>query len=347
MALLGIEGFDNLGVIADMGDKPNWSRGASWATYSSLQTGRDGSGQALRSSYYLGDYSYNFSSTDVIFVGFALKIDKWPSTNQTIRFQTYVNNTTGQCIVEITDSGVFRIKRSSGGATVYTGTYTLPIGVWHYIEFEIKIHDTTGYVTIRVDGVAVESATGLDNQSDISSNMDRFSFGGDTAAAVNCDFDDFYILDDSGAAPYNTFLGDCRIETLSPNADGTTNNFTPSAGSNYQNVDETPGPDDDTSYNESSGVGNKDLYNMTALSELFDTVYAVMPEVYARKNDVGTRTINNVVRTGTTEDDGPARGLGESYAYHQGDILIQDPDTVTDWTAAGVNAAQCGLKIAS
>ena len=52
----------------------------------------------------------------------------------------------------------------------------------------------------------------------------------ETTLIGTLDIDDLYICDGTGSAPHNTFLGDCRVDTLLPTADGTAQQWTPSTG---------------------------------------------------------------------------------------------------------------------
>lgn len=341
MALLGIEGFDNCDSAGDLALKEGWTEAAT--TNTTFTTGRDGAGRAIRLANSGRDKFFAIpGSPNVIVMGFAYNIvTSVGGINHDVCGVMVGANQ--DVTIQINTSNQFVLRRST--TVLETGTYVLPSG-WHYLEFKIFIADSGGYCTIRVDGLQVEDFTGYDTKfsttDDISSvYLDNQGFGCVT------EFDDFYVLDTTGSAPYNDFLGDCRIETLFPDAAGDSTQFTPSAGSNFQNVDESPAPDDDTTYNESGTVGHKDLYNIGNLSEAYDTVFAVRPEIFARKTDVGTRTINSVLKSGTTESDGSAKALAETYAYHNGGIITADPDTAAAWGAAGVNAAQVGLEIAS
>jgi hypothetical protein len=154
-------------------------------------------------------------------------------------------------------------------------------------------------------------------------------------------------MDDTGSV-LNDLIGDVRIETIYPDGDGTTTDFTPTGAgtTNADRVDDgDTGPDDDTTYVESSTVGHIDLYTMENLSTAaISTVHAVQAVNFSKKDDAGTRTVRNLVRTGTTTDNGPSGGLNEAYNYFT-NILEEDPDTATTWTESGVNGVEVGHEV--
>ena len=76
------------------------------------------------------------------------------------------------------------------------------------------------------------------------------------------------MLDGSGPAPFNDFLGDVRVDARYPTAEGANSAWTPLSGTdNALMVDDpgppyTPGggPDDDTTYNSTLTVGAVDTH---------------------------------------------------------------------------------------
>ena len=64
---------------------------------------------------------------------------------------------------------------------------------------------------------------------------------------------------------------------------------------------------------------------------------------YARKDDAGTRQIQQMCLSSGTEEDSATITLGSNYQYYQ-DILETDPHTGVAWTVAGFNAATFGVK---
>jgi hypothetical protein len=337
---LRMEGFDTLGATSGLNLRTNWA-----GTPNSLVTGRDGVGRGVATTAITQNDALKFTiggTESTIIVGFAMYKEAGASVADD--FLVFYEGTRRHCGLRLGSSdGPVSLYRST--TLVETSDYAFTPDIWNYVEIEVQVADS-GHLTLRVNGAEVYSFTGVDTKNAGTGFIDTIYFmSGAFGRSVR--YDDIYALDTTGSAPYNTFLGDCRIETLRPNAAGDSTDFTPSAGSNHQNVDDSPGPDGDTTYNESSTVAHKDLYGLADLSEAYDTIYAVMPEIYARKDDAGDRTINTVLKSDSTESDGGAAGLSTSYAYLIGPILTEDPDTTAAWDATGVDAVQVGLEIAA
>jgi hypothetical protein len=130
-----------------------------------------------------------------------------------------------------------------------------------------------------------------------------------------------------------------------PSADGANTALTPSTGTAHAAlVDDNPA-NDDTDYNQSSNVGDKDTYDMAALSGNWASIKAVQVLMEARKDDAGARSICSVTRSGGTDYDGAAQGLTTSYMYYT-EILQNDPATSAAWAnKAAVDAAEFGMKV--
>jgi hypothetical protein len=138
-------------------------------------------------------------------------------------------------------------------------------------------------------------------------------------------------------------MGDNRVETLYPVADGANTAWTPNSGTaHWSRVNETT-PDDDTSYVSSSTPGDRDSYVYGSLSTLTGSVHGVQTNLRARKDDAAARQVADVIRIAGTNYDGTTTGgLTTSYLYYS-QIHNQAP-TGSDWTIAGVNTTEFGVK---
>ena len=156
-------------------------------------------------------------------------------------------------------------------------------------------------------------------------------------------FEDFYVCDDVGSIA-NSLLGDCRVELQLPDGAGNSTDWTPSTGSNYQCVDETA-PNSDTDYVSNRTAGDHDSYTFDDIVTVDGEIYAVQTNMFARKNDAGTRQIKSLIRSGGSDyATGTTHTLIDSYKYYP-DIYEHDPDTSSAWTISGVNAAEFGPKL--
>lgn len=230
----------------------------------------------------------------------------------------------------------------TGGTVLGTSTYSLNLSTWYYIEFKVYIHDTAGTAEVRVNGSEWINITNVDTKGYASSAyantwLMRGSSGGYTY------IDDLYVLDTNGSVN-NDFLGDVKIEVIRPTGAGNSTDFTPSTGSNWQNVDDTT-PDDDSTYNYHApqGLPGTDLFQMGDLTTISGSVFAIQPIMYARKDDAGSADLYSVLRTGGTDYVGSGISLPDSYIYHT-DIVEENPNTATAWTVTDINNIEGGYR---
>ena len=223
-------------------------------------------------------------------------------------------------------------------AILATGSTLIGTG-WHYIEFKATI-GATGSYEVRVDGLTYLSGSGVNTQQSANARANRVQIG---LNSLGISVDDVYICDGTGTAN-NNFLGDVRVQALMPSADGDLSQLTPSTGTTHYNlVDEVP-PDGDTSYVSGATAGNVDLYQLGDVAAVSGSILGVAVYSFARKDDAGTRTIANVIKTGGVEYDGPAQALSMSYTYFT-EHWETNPATGLPWTIADVNALQAGVKV--
>ncbi len=260
----------------------------------------------------------------------------------------FIDGTTEQCGVFLNSSGKLEVRRCGDNTVLGTGTTTVPLNVWHYLEFKATIHNSTGVAVVKLNGIEEINITSQDTQNTANALATGFQIGS-THGAGNSAWvsDDVYVCDGSGSAPTNDFLGDVRVEALFPNGNGNSSQFDGSDGNstdNYALVDEAS-PNDDTDYVESSTVTDKDTYAYTNLTSTAGTVYGVQICPYVRKADAGARTFKTVARLSATETDGPDTALSTTYQYLN-DVREAKPGGGA-WGISDVNSAEFGLKVFS
>jgi len=191
--------------------------------------------------------------------------------------------------------------------TVVATSSVLPVDVETHVEIAITFHDSTGAVEIFLNGLSNVAVT----------NQDTIRYG------TECD-----IISWMAGVPYFNWptgwkltdcvvhvaaspIGDVGVYYVEPDADGADGDFTPSAGDNFECVDDI-GPDEDTTYNESDGTaGHRDSVGTAGVTGM--TVLSVGVLVRARKTDTGTATLLLGAIHGASEDQSAAKGLAEGY----------------------------------
>jgi len=130
-------------------------------------------------------------------------------------------------------------------------------------------------------------------------------------------------------------------ETLRPNAAGTITGWTPSAGANFECVDEVTS-DNDTTYVSTTGNNIHDSYNLQDHVVGSGTISNV--RVYARaKSLTAGKNLRITVVIGGTEYEGADIVLTDAYADYYED-WVQNPETLAAWTWADIDALEAGFR---
>lgn len=248
------------------------------------------------------------------------------------------------------------VVEANGSVTIRRGSRTGTIlaqsaaGVckrysWNYIEFKITIDNAAGAGEVYVNGESVVSVAGVDTQSTANAFANRIYLGlkcGDYSGN-GVYADDFYLCDDAGAVA-NDFLGDLRIDSLFADGAGNSTDWTPSAGNNYECVDEVT-PNDDTDYVSENSVADHDTYTYENTPVTAGSIFGIQHLLWARKDDAPARSIVGMIRSGGTDyAPGATHALTTSYIYYRDNYEV-DPDTAAAWIIAGVNGAEFGERL--
>lgn len=339
MSLIFLDGFDHY-AAADITKK--WTA-QSGSTLSIGTAGRRLSGQ-LRTGLQ-SFITKTFPATSSWVIGFAYSVTALPSAVVTVA--TLLDSGTVQCDLRLNPDGTLSVTRGGTAVTGGASTVALAAGAYYYIEWKVTIADAiaAGSCKVRVNAVeTISVAAGQDLKSSANAYATQVRIGSSTSATITADYDDLYICDQSGATN-NDFLGDCRIDTQFPNADGATNNFVTSSGTtHYTLVDEaTPNT---TDYVDSATVGDRDLYEFSNLTPLSaSTVYGVQVSTAANKDDAGSRSVAVTARSGGVNVDGTTQALSTSQLYLSS--IFETDSTSAQWTQSSVDAAQFGIKVAA
>ncbi len=263
------------------------------------------------------------------------------------------SSTDAQTIFGFYDSGTQQVHlkfNTNGSLAVLRGATTLgtsspgvvpsPTAQHNYIEMKATINGSTGSAEVCVNEVTVLTITGANTQASANAYANQLILF--TSLITNHLYiDDVYLCDTSGSTN-NTFLGDVRIECIRPSGAGSLTDFAPSAGSNYQCVDETT-VNDETDYVSSSTVSHADLYAFGDLSSSVGSVLAVAMNTVDRKDDSGTRTHAHLILVSGVMVSGTAFSPTTSYTNHQ--TVFESVPAGGAWSIGAVNSAEAGHKI--
>lgn len=338
MAVKRIEGFDLYQSVSQLALR-GWSlpSGAP-AGFFSLAPGRI-SGKCL-----------SCTASSATAIAFGVSPDTTFTLQQAMRFSAFPNasvsnqtifelrrGSTVQIAVQITQTGALRVLR--GSTVLATSTAFMVAGNWHSIALNTKIDATAGSFELRLDDIPIVSASATNTRNASDNLIDTISFAFSTTGTV--EIDDLCLLDD--VAPTRGFIGDVRVQTVSPSGDTASKTWVPSTGTdNYSLVSGVH--DGDTSYVRSGTVGAVDLYEMGNLTDAPTAIVAVQTVVSARKDFAATRTMRSKLKSGTASANGGTFGLATGYIMRP-DIFEVDPATNAAWTSSGVNALQAGIEL--
>lgn len=330
MALLFMDGFDT----ADYATKWIYPGG----NLASSTTTRFGTGRSIAfgGASTSGTLQKSFTAVSQIFAGIAVSSTSYGNGHFLRLFgDSGATQHLGLQFVNATTLGLFRGSTQIATATVPN----MAGGAWLYVEIMGTLSDTVGTCKVRVDGTEVINFSGDTKNAGTNSTIDAVILGSWTGHTV----DDFYICDSSGGAPYNTFLGDVRVVTLSPTAAGSSTQLTPDTGSNYARVNEIPYSA--SNYVSGSTPGLRDTYTIGDLPAGVATVHAVQHNIIAKRTSTGAIAVKPAIKSGASVYYGTTTSMTTSDVTIS-DLRITDPNTAAAWTVSGVNALESGLEIA-
>jgi hypothetical protein len=347
MTLKWIEGFEGFGVTPGLAPQPTGVLARKYTVNGEANMDiEEGwwSGSFSLELNNAGDYLHSptFSLTgggasQTTCTGFAVQFSNLGAYKF---FSLYDDNSNESINLRLRADGEIDVYR----VTTLLGTTSgaaIEADVWFFVELKIFTHNSAGTVDVRIDESSVLSLSGQDT---VEGNYYNSSWRLWALSSGAVKFDHLHFLDGSGTKN-NNLLGPKQVRTILPNAVGDSNEWTPTAGNNYECVDEDV-IDDLTSYVASGVSGQQDLYEYPDISA------AMLPE-----GIVGVQINNDCRRYGSVDFDllafakgtGPAAVGGVASVDHdafltESSIMESDADGA-DWTRANFNSTQFGVKI--
>jgi hypothetical protein len=235
------------------------------------------------------------------------------------------------------------ITLSLGDTTLATySSSTLLLDTWYYLEMKVFCHPTSGTVEVRIDGKTIILLAGINTQAGANTYHDKVRI----SLYLKQFLDDFYICDATGSG-VNGFQGICRIIGLFPSADTEIVDWTPNSGTtHYNRVDENPA-DGNTTYISSSTQTDTDLFTYPSLINYDGNgeILGIQLNTEASLSAGDSIILESPIVSNGATDLGPDYTLTSSSYYEYQHISEFDPNTNQPWTAAGLNAAQIGVRV--
>jgi hypothetical protein len=249
------------------------------------------------------------------------------------------------------NTGLFYIHSNGTTLTSKVGPGLTP-GAWVHLEIKGTIHPTAGTVQLWINGVQTINLTNVNTRGTANSSANQISINLNNNGTQTWDVDDIIVYDGQATDPngYSALtgpVGDCGLAWILPTGDGALAQFARSTGTTGYNLVNDVTPDGDTSYVESSTVGQIDTYTMADLPATATGVKGVALCHLARKNDVGSRQLGALIRSGGTNYIHPTGvDLGNTYlmSFRNYD---SNPSGGVAWVPAAVNALEAGQRVNS
>lgn len=315
----------------------NWSGGYSGVTIAELVSDANG-----RRCYATGAQGINTRSSapgvSEYVVGMRLWMNDITSKRCIASLNDIANRLYGQICVD--DNGDICYVRDYRGdadiSRVSTATVKTPLQTWFYLEMRIIVADgTSGEIEWWVDGSSAGSDTGIDTRYDTGSQLGAGPMNIMPQWPANFQWNPNDRIADVYMASGSTPLGVCEVWYQAADSAGLDADFTPSAGSNHENVDDI-GNDGDATYNESSTLTDRDSFLHS--DDQASDPHAVQVLCMASAPGDGSGVLSIGVRSGST-DALTEVGLVSGYSGARSAILEVDPNTSSAWAAAAVDAA--------
>lgn len=342
MSLLFIDGFDH---YTNLDDK--WDGAFFGGNIKPIQgAGRfGGAALQIKGSGGGGNRTKNLPLSDELICGFAYLATTDHSFS--VFFGTTDDSTIFQCLLDpVAGTIEMRYDGGGGGNTVITAPSLITEDTWFWIEFRGKAHASLGEMEIRINNSTVASLTNIDTSLAADMLVLQVTTGSNNQLTY---IDSLYVLDTTGSSN-NNFLGDLRVATLYPKANGIVNNFAPStpATLNYTMTNETL-HDDDTTYVESGIVGARESYDNQNFSDIGvspGTIFGVQVVNSSKKTDAAElRYRDQMVIAGVPFDDGV--DVTATATIYKMTTYIRDTDPSDDatWTESKVADVGSGIEI--
>lgn len=270
-----------------------------------------------------GTFSYRHQTTtnptglaipasDQIRAGFWLNHLGIPASAQAWLFRWISGSTLNGFYWDENDSLVRLSLNGSDVASVSLGSTNLNRNdTWMHVGLNV-FANASGFASLYIDGIQVFNYLG-----NTGSNIDTLYFGGRIGGGsgwgVSAYFDDFYV--DTATSESDVAPPSKRFLFSLVNAAGADAQWTPSAGSNFQNVDDSGVPDGDTTHNAALSASLKDTFNTASIAvPAGHEIRAAIILAIARRTDAGiTSQIKLHSYDGSTYQSGAAQTPSVSY----------------------------------
>lgn len=263
-----------------------------------------------------------------------------------------VSGATGSHLKIYLDSGGTIQIMGAAGTFLGRAQHVFETGVWHTMEIKVNLADA-GSLSMNLDGIAIFTSLSGDFKQDAGA-LTLLNVW--LAGRQNTYYGDMVIMDTAGTVN-NDFLTDFRFELQIPDADGATLNWTASAGTRFQTIDDAigfssgaSGAGYDTDYISDNTLNDINMSSHGAVTASGYTAIQFTALVVVSRADTAGDKVAMLATSSASTTTGPDLGLKVSGAPIAADYrwrrayFDKDPNGSIAWTPTSINAAEFGVK---
>jgi hypothetical protein len=320
--------FDGLATA----DLPSLFEDAS-AIGTTIQSAAGPHGQnTLRLSSGSANVSIYAGAQATLGVHFRFKVSALP--NASYDMFRLMDSASIQVALAINADGTLSIKRNA--TVLATSSLALAANTFAHFWFYATVHNTAGAYQVKGPGGTDWIAQATSQNTRTSSNNSASWVFLPGSSNVTFDFCDIIVRADS------TYLGDKRVYSFAPGADGNYTQWTRTGGSSQFNA--LSSADGDTSRLDDNTAGHRFTCTPTGVPSGLANIKGVAVWNYMKKTDAGSRSIKNSLRIASTDYDGSAQGVPDSYRILD-EFWATNPNTSVDFTRSDVAGLEFGGKM--
>ena len=260
--------------------------------------------------------------------------------NTSVPCVTFAINSAGQVVV-------YGASSTNAVTLIGTTTTSLQVNSWNYLEAEVTLSGATLTVSLYLSGVLLNTFTQSNYYGTVPTCviLGASSINSSISTSLNCYYDDFYMLDNSGSVNTSR-LGDIRIEALYPSSEAVNTNFVRTGGTGASDT-LGRGSEDTTTYYTGSSVSDELILATTStLTVAPSSILAVSVTQLSERTDTKTtRAMAGVVLENSVETAGAGVLLEATYDYLQTHFPSPMPSSGAAWAPASISALKFGVRV--
>lgn len=297
-------------------------------TVPSAGNGRRSGGSSMRqvtTSGYIFARTQYFAASSHVVTGVAFR-SSIPTRLSQIRF---LSQNSSSVAVAFYVGGFLQYNINNGPVTATSKV--ILANTWYYLEIGAVIA-ANGAFRVKLNGEIIVDLTNIDTRAAGSiTSVDNVEYYNNYTTT---DYDDFYLTYGNELK----WLGDIRVDALALTGNSTPQDWVPDSGNAWERLNATAGYITGTTLNQESRFTLADYTPATT------AIHGIQMSASARKTDAGSKSMALEIKSGGTVALSSAIALGDSTADYRR-VFTLDPDTSSEWTDAGIDALEIGVKV--